>query len=123
MKLSNLRISSALNISGQSGVYANQKFNIDDIVLCLSGKILPLPTRTSIQIDNENHIEDDVGHYINHNCNPTCRIDGYNVVAIKEVGESDEITYDYSQNEDRLASPFVCSCCNKLITGRANNEI
>lgn len=121
MKLSNLRISPALDISGQNGVYAKQKFNIGDIILCLSGKILSHPTRTSIQIDYENHIEDDVGHYVNHNCNPTCKVDGYNIVAIKEIEESDEVTYDYSQNEDRLASPFMCSCCNRLISGKKNN--
>ena len=42
-------------------------------------------TRTSIHIGNDFHVEDDLGRYINHSCNPTCKICGVNVILIKNV--------------------------------------
>jgi hypothetical protein len=45
-------------------------------------------------------------------------VDGWNIVAIKDIAGSDEITFDYSQNEDMMASPFVCRCCGRLINGK-----
>ena len=121
MKLNSLRISSALNLSGQSGVYSNQKFNSGDIVLVLRGRIVTEATRTSIQVSDLDHIEDEIGHYINHHCDSTCKIDGKNVIAIRDINIDDEITFNYSQSENVIASPFICACCNKLISGKLNS--
>jgi hypothetical protein len=121
MRLNSIRISSALGLSGQSGVFSNQKFNSGHLILTLSGKTLSNPTRGSIQVSDTDHIEDKIGNFINHNCNPTCEIVNHNVVAIKDIDIDDEITFDYSRNENVLANPFICACCNKLIDGRLNN--
>ena len=76
------------------------------------------PTRTSIQIGPSLHVEDSVGKYINHACNPTCKVEGANVVALKDLDKGAEITFNYNENEDRLASPFKCGCCGNEIRGR-----
>ena len=121
MNLNSLRISSALELSGQSGVFSNQKSNSGDIVLVLSGRVVTEATRTSIQVSDLDHIEDEIGHYINHNCNSTCKIEGRNVVAARDISVDDEITFDYSQSENVIASPFICACCNKLISGKQDH--
>ena len=76
------------------------------------------PTRTSIEIRSNLHVEDYFGRYINHDCNPTCEIQGYKVVAIKNMFAGDEVTFNYEENETAIASPFVCRCCGNLIGGK-----
>jgi hypothetical protein len=116
MKLDSIRISTALGIVGQTGIFSNQDFKSGDIVLSLSGEVLPMPTRTSIKVAEEKHIEDSVGNFINHNCKPSCKINGIKVIALRDIKSGEEITFDYSKNEDKLANPFICSCCNRLIS-------
>ena len=73
------------------------------------------PTRTSIEIHSNLHVEDYFGRYINHDCNPTCKIQGYKVVAIKNMFAGDEVTFNYMENETAIAAPFTCRCCGSLI--------
>ena len=73
------------------------------------------PTRTSIEIHSNLHVEDYFGRYINHDCNPTCKIQGYKVVAIKNMFAGDEVTFNYMENETAIAAPFTCRCCGNLI--------
>ena len=120
ININNLYISSALETPGQSGVFARKAFGLNDTVLYMNGELLSEPTRTSIQVAEEKHIEDKIGAFINHNCNPSCKIDGYRVLAAKDISSGEEITFDYSKNEKLLANPFICSCCNKLISGSAD---
>ena len=97
-------------------VYTSSLISENKVVMVLSDKIkLKNPTRSSIQIDSNNHIEDPVGRFINHSCNPTCKIHGLNIISVKDLNPDDEITFDYTKNETYLASPFVCIVCNKLI--------
>ena len=79
--------------------------------------IIPSPTRTSIQISENIHAEDDIGKYINHACDPTCEIQGHSVVALRNLSAGEEVTFDYSKNETYMANPFICKCCGKLIRG------
>lgn len=43
---------------------------------------------------------------MNHSFNPNTEIKGYNVVAIKDINQGDEITFDYNVTEINMASPF-----------------
>ena len=100
------------------GVFANRSFQAGEIVCDLSnGEIVLSPTRTSIQLKEGVHVEDPIGIYINHSCNPTSKIDDSWVVAVTDIPSGTEVTFDYSQNEDMLASPFICKCCGRFITG------
>tara|TARA_R110001592_G_scaffold237997_3_gene497348 strand:- start:806 stop:1162 length:357 start_codon:yes stop_codon:yes gene_type:complete len=75
------------------------------------------PTRTSIHIGNGRHVEDPVGIYINHACKPSCKIDGSSVVAINKLDKGDEITFNYSESELTISTPFTCLCCGDTIGG------
>ncbi len=95
----------------------SKKFNPGDIVLELTGTILKWPTRTSIQISENEHIESYLGRFVNHNCNPNCKVENKCLIAIKEIKENDSITFNYNISECELANSFKCNCCKKLIVG------
>lgn len=100
-------------------IYSNNKKLLKgEVVLTLSGKIFDHPTRESIQIGENKHILDELGQFTNHSCYPSCVVTGNQLISIKEIKKGDSITFDYSKTEDFLASPFKCSCCNKLISGK-----
>ena len=80
-----------------------------------------MPTKTSIEMCESLHIEDRIGRYINHDCDPTCKIQGYKVIALKNMLAGDEVTFDYEENETTISSPFVCRCCGKPI-GKKNES-
>jgi len=100
------------------GVFTNNRIKVGDVVWDLGrGEPRFTPTRTSIQVGDKLHVEDSIGAFINHDCKPSCKVVGTKVIAVLDMGVGDEITFDYSQNEDEMASPFVCRCCGKLIKG------
>ena len=91
----------------QMGLSTTQAFSKGQIVHVLEGDVLNYPTRTSIEIvAGLLHIEDKMGRYINHCFDPTCFIDGRNVVALRDLAPGDEITFDYNHNESNMACPF-----------------
>jgi len=102
------------------GVFVTHAFKSGDVIFEMTGKLLKSPTRTSVQIGNDVHIEDEIAGFINHNCSPNAKIDKdiHSFVAIRDIAEDEEIVFDYNENEDSLASPFVCGCCNRKITGK-----
>ena len=102
------------------GVFSSRYFREGSVVHTLSlESVSSSPTRTSIEIGTDRHAEDITGRFINHACNPSCMIQDNYVVAIKNIYSGDEITFDYSENETHMASPFLCDCCGKLIKGKS----
>ena len=106
-------------LNGMCGVFMNYEAGSGEIIHDLSSGVeCSTPTRTSIQIENGIHTEDPIGAFINHDCRPSCKILGYKVITIADLSVGDEVTFDYSENEDVMASPFTCRCCGKLIRGK-----
>ena len=121
-----------LNINtDERGLFAEKSFNEGDIVTMLEGETLPYATRTSIQIGINEHLESELGGFMNHHCEPNCRIMlgswqdiilkldgvGIKVQAIKNIRKGDELTFDYETTEQTLSNPFNCRCHNRTITG------
>lgn len=79
--------------------------------------IRDVSTRTSIRVGPNQHVEDPVGSYVNHSCTPTCEVDGLDIVALYDLPRGAEVTFDYSENEGPLASPFTCLECGQLLHG------
>lgn len=100
---------------GHKGVYASIDFPVGEEIFYLQGPLVSEPTRTSIKIADGKHVEDKFGGFINHNCNPSTEIRDGKVIAIKNIKRGDEITFDYTSNEDALTNPFTCLCCGKYI--------
>lgn len=102
------------------GVFSLMAFKAGDTLFKMKGELLKSPTRTSVQIGDHLHIEDEIAGYINHSCVPNAKIDKHthSFIALKDIVVDEEIVFDYNMNEDMLASPFVCECCNRKIMGR-----
>jgi hypothetical protein len=104
-------------------VYVGEnQLKANDVVLELKGEILQSPTRESIQLGPNQHIFDKTGQFINHACNPTCKIVGRTVVVIDKLSKGDSVTFDYNSNEDVVSFPFYCNCHHKLISGKLSNK-
>jgi SET domain-containing protein len=108
---------------GMRGLFANRTFNKGEIILLLKGNYFNKPTRTSIQVGNNKHVENYEGGLINHHCNPNTNIviipdvEPALVVANKTIFKGEEITFDYETTEEVMAEPFKCECHGKSIEG------
>jgi SET domain-containing protein len=104
------------------GLFADQKFSKNNIILILSGHKFTEPTRTSVQV-RDKHIEHHEGGYINHHCDPSAKIitipdvEEAIIVAKRNILRGEEITFDYETTEEQMAVPFECNCHGKLISG------
>jgi SET domain-containing protein len=94
------------NFEGK-GLFSTKEYKKNEIVFVLKGEIFSSPTRESIHIGNNKHIYDECGIFINHSFQPNIRIDNVNVVALQDIQEDDELTFNYNENEINMASPFV----------------
>ncbi|MDX1901790.1 MAG: SET domain-containing protein [Gammaproteobacteria bacterium] len=102
------------------GVFAKRDFLKDSHLFTMHGEILDHPTRTSVQIGEHEHIEDEIAGAVNHACSPSAKVDRAtrSFITVRDIKKGEEITFDYRENEDTLANPFVCSCCQTEITGK-----
>jgi SET domain-containing protein len=105
----------------QIGSFVTREIKSGEIIHKLEGDIIENPTKYSIQIGRKKHIESKVGACINHSCHPNIKVHNSMLVAIKNIQKGEEITFNYNDNEDFLASPFKCSCCKKIISGAHGN--
>lgn len=102
------------------GVFIKTDIKKNTVLFKLSGKMVQSPTRTSVQIGTNKHIEDEIASHINHSCTPTAKVDQATLtfVSLRDLHKGDEITFNYNDNEDLLHAPFKCECCGKEIRGR-----
>ncbi len=97
---------------------------------CISGATLaalpPDQQGRSIQIDEDLYMAGSVfadgADMVQHSCSPNCGIvSGVLVVAMYNIGEGDELTYDYAMTDGSVADEFECRCgaanCRGRITG------
>ena len=78
----------------------------DEIIFSLKGEITTSPTKYTIEIGIKQHIYDEWGIYMNHSFNPTTRIEGKNVISIRDIQIGDELNFNYNISETKMASPF-----------------
>lgn len=121
--------------AGSSGVYATRGFDRGEEVFRLTGSVGPRPSRYSIQIDVDRHLEPfDGGNgapasrsaswkYLNHSCNPNLEVDSTatRFVARHDIAAGDELSFNYLTTEWEMATPFECRCgsvqCFRHIAG------
>jgi hypothetical protein len=60
-------------IEGQ-GVFAMADFKKGEVLFKMKGEISAQPTRTSVQIGEDKHIEDPIASHINHSCKANARV-------------------------------------------------
>ena len=101
---------------------AMRHFDAGDTVLVLEGESRDRPTRDTIQIGAEEHLGPPAGiglrarlegHpwlFVNHACRPNTRVFGRELVALRELGPFEELTFDYETTEWEITAPFACRC-------------
>ena len=67
-------------------------------------------------------VEPEPADFINHSCDPNCGMSGSNiVVALRDIGVGEAITYDYATSDGCDYDEFECACgavvCRGKVTG------
>lgn len=103
-----------------AGVFVVADFKKGSVLFKMKGDIVQYPTRTSVQLGKNKHIEDRIAGHVNHSCTPNAKIDRktQSFVCLRDIEKGEEIMFDYNSNEELLASPFTCECCGRLIAGK-----
>jgi uncharacterized membrane protein len=113
---------------GAAGVYARRPFESGQVVLSLEGRVLSRPTRHTIQLGPNAHLESSAEPpaawvYLNHSCDANAVVDVSSsvVIARRPIALGEELRIDYHATEWELAEPFVCGCgapdCVGLVRG------
>lgn len=112
------------------GLFTTSTFQRGEYVCTLAGSVRRWRSRNDADAgSNENWIgigkdiwiEPDAPFmFINHSCEPNLGIVGErDFVALRDIGENDELTFDYSITEDEPHWSMPCSCgrtaCRKVI--------
>ncbi len=106
--------SSILVLDKESGkrTVAACDFAEGDIVMFFDATIAPKQDMHTIQLEPELHVVSKKAKFVNHSCMPNtmvCTTDK-TFVAIRDIEEGEEITFNYNTTEYELSSPFLCLC-------------
>ncbi|MFT6717548.1 MAG: SET domain-containing protein [Saprospiraceae bacterium] len=105
-------------IAGMKGLFATTPFEKGDLVIVIEGKKLPFPTRTSVQVGINEHIDvKEPIMFINHKCDANISLKKNTFVAIRGIEAGEEITFNYNDSEEVLSNPFVCKDCGQNMKG------
>lgn len=114
---------------GRFAVFAAEPIARAEVVLGVVGREVARPERHSIQTGWQTHL---VGpdmlppdmavaeygwRFLNHSCEPNAYLKGDTLVALRELPEGAEITFDYNTTEWDLANPFACACGSAVCVG------
>ena len=109
----------------QKGLRAAAEISQGEILIRYDGPILHHPTRYSIQIDDDQHIEgtEESNAFLNHSCAPNAYVDwsGVYLRALRDIRAGEEITCNYLTTDYELHEKFTCHCgspkCHGAIKG------
>lgn len=96
------------------GVFARVDIPAGTVILPLMGPLRIHPTRYSIQIRENVHLDagGNLDDELNHSCNASARMDlvAMSLIAKRKIARGEEITINYCATEDVLGHPFQCNC-------------
>jgi len=107
-------IGPSLRSDGQKCLIASAPISEGEILITYDGPITEHPTRYSIQIDDDKHIEGtpESNAYLNHSCAPNAYVDwnGVCLRALRNIAPREEITCNYLTTDWELHEKFICHC-------------
>lgn len=95
----------------------------------IEGRETPVATKYSVQVGWETHLDqgdardaqDRVARrfwrYMNHACGPSTVIRDRDVIALRDIGAGEDVTFDYNTTEWDMAEPFECRCGGAMCVG------
>jgi hypothetical protein len=111
-----------LRMNGRFHVLSGQAIPKGACILRLEGHPSALPTRYSVQVGWQEHVETWVPlveeasldscqvRYMNHSCQPNTRFADRQVIALRDIAAHEELTFDYNTTEWEMAEAFQCEC-------------
>lgn len=118
---------------GECRLVAIRPIRAGERLFRMEGETTARPTRYSLQVGEELHLDLGPGHsageiidrfswrFMNHSCEPTVEIRGREVMAMRDIGPTEAVTYNYNTTEWEMAEPFQCRCgsprCLRVIRG------
>lgn len=114
---------------GSLRLVAGRAFSMGESILTVDGVIQSVPSRYSIQIGIDQHVEQPASttreeererypwRYLNHSCAPNASLHGRDLRALRPIAEDEEITFDYLTTEFDMATPFRCGCSAQQCQG------
>lgn len=106
----------------QRRLIATRDIRKGEVIFSLVGRETRVPTRYSIQVGPEMHLDSDdlatddervrerYWMYLNHSCEPSAWVNGLNIVALHDIARGEGVTFDYNTTEWSMAEPFNCRC-------------
>lgn len=109
---------------GGYAVFATEPIAKGELLVTWSGtlvdgaKLETLPEafrRHSLQVEDDLFLvsltDSEPADYVNHSCNPNAGLSGQiSLVAMRDIGPGEEITYDYAMSDGSDYDEFPCSC-------------
>ncbi len=115
------RIIASTKSNGQRGLFSTAVLAPEEVLLTYDGPVLDHPTRLSIQIDDNKHIEGtgDSNAFLNHSCEPNAYVDWKDLClrAKRKIAAGEEITCSYFTTDYDLQEKFVCTCGSRTCKG------
>lgn len=121
--------------SQQWGVFAQRKFAKGSTVLSSNiSSQSTTPCSHTIQVGWDRHVLMDLpGRFLNHSCDPNVGVGreinaggSYDFVARRDIGDGDELRFDYETSEYEVGGFDECSCgastCRGVILGYKHNK-
>ena len=96
------------NGHGERATYARFAFSSGELVYRVRGEAGDQRTRESIQVAPGQHVEDAYAVCLNHSFTPNLRLDGRLFLALHDIREGDELTFNYLETESEISAPFIC---------------
>jgi hypothetical protein len=98
----------------QRALFVLRPVHKDEVLITYDGPILDHPTRYSVQIDENRHIDGtpESNAYLNHSCAPNTYVDwkGVSLRALRGIAAGEELTCSYLTTDWEIREKFVCAC-------------
>ena len=108
-----IRVCTGINPHGRS-LLALENIAEGEAIISLDGRVVPVPDKYTIQIDEGRHLAPDgrIWAFANHSCLPNALVDfGQSaLVALTPIRPGEEVTFNYLTTEMALAAAFKCGC-------------
>ena len=98
-----------------------------DATVIESRQVSTVPHRNkySLQLNGSHVIINKPGLFVNHSCDPNCRLipnqlGAFDFVAIRDICIDEEITFDYESIESEIVAFSDCLCGAEQCRGRMN---
>ncbi|MBX3000489.1 MAG: SET domain-containing protein [Caldilineaceae bacterium] len=119
---------------GERGLFARESIHQGELLAVFGGKIVTYEElievpyeirRLSIQVAEDFYllsVEESQADWINHSCTPTAGLNGQiMLVAMRNIGPGEEITFDYAMSDGTPYDEFDCMCgsldCRGYVSG------